>query len=81
LAEICGQYLSKGRQVYVEGSLRTNSWEDQQGNKRSITEVVAKEVQFLSTGKQTQQQNYGSSAQYEQGGYYGPSATDDDLPF
>jgi single-strand DNA-binding protein len=47
LAEICGQYLSKGRQVYVEGSIRTRSWEDDSGVKRFITEINAREVQFL----------------------------------
>ena len=47
LAEICGQHLSKGRQVYVEGRLQTRSWEDQQGQKRYTTETVANTVQFL----------------------------------
>lgn len=47
LAEICGKHLSKGRQVYIEGRLQTRSWEDQQGQKRYSTEVVANTVQFL----------------------------------
>lgn len=47
LAELCGKYLSKGRQVYVEGRLQTRSWEDQQGQKRYTTEIVANTVQFL----------------------------------
>lgn len=47
MAEICGKYLSKGRQVYVEGRLQTRSWEDQQGQKRYTTEVIANTVQFL----------------------------------
>ena len=47
LAEICGRHLAKGRQVYVEGRLQTRSWEDQQGQKRYSTEVVASTVQFL----------------------------------
>ena len=47
LAEICSQYLSKGRSVYVEGRLQTRRWEDQQGQTRYMTEVVAMEVQFL----------------------------------
>tara|TARA_B100000749_G_scaffold280898_1_gene280882 strand:+ start:81174 stop:81617 length:444 start_codon:yes stop_codon:yes gene_type:complete len=46
-AEICGKYLSKGRQVYLEGRLQTRSWEDQQGQKRYTTEIVATTVQFL----------------------------------
>ena len=47
LGEICGEYLSKGRQVYVEGRLQTRSWDDRDGNKRYTTEIVASDVQFL----------------------------------
>jgi single-strand DNA-binding protein len=47
LAEICGQYLAKGRQVYIEGRLQTRDWEDKDGNKRSTTEVVAQTMQML----------------------------------
>lgn len=47
LAQLCGQYLQKGRQVYVEGRLQTRQWEDAQGQKRQTTEVVAQVVQFL----------------------------------
>lgn len=46
-AENCERYLTKGRQVYVEGNIRTRQWEDQQGNTRYITEVIAQRVQFL----------------------------------
>src|SRR5687768_585179 len=49
LAELCGKYLSKGRQCYVEGRLQTRSWEDQQGQKRYTTEIVANTVQFLGS--------------------------------
>lgn len=48
LAEICSEYLTKGSQVYIEGRIRTNEWEDQDGNKRSRQEVIANTVQFLS---------------------------------
>ncbi len=47
LAELCGQYLSKGRPVYVEGRLQTRQWEDREGNNRYTTEVVANDIQFL----------------------------------
>ena len=47
LAELCKKFLSKGRQAYVEGRLRTRSWDDKEGNKRYITEIVANDVQFL----------------------------------
>ncbi len=46
-AELCAQYLSKGRTVYIEGQLRTRDWEDRDGNKRQTTEVHAQTVQFL----------------------------------
>jgi single-strand DNA-binding protein len=49
-AENCSQYLSKGRQVYVEGRLRTRSWDDKEGKKRYATEIVALTVQFLGGG-------------------------------
>ena len=49
LAEICSQYLSKGRQVYVEGRLQTRSWEGQDGQTRYTTEVIAEEVKFLGS--------------------------------
>ena len=54
LAELCGKYLSKGRQVYVEGRLQTRSWEDQQGQKKYTTEIVANTVQFLGGGSASQ---------------------------
>jgi single-strand DNA-binding protein len=47
LAELCNQYLQKGRRVYVEGRLQTRSWDGQDGQKRYRTEVIASEVQFL----------------------------------
>ena len=57
-AENCGQYLAKGRGVAVEGRLQTRSWEDQNGQKRYTTEIVANNVQFLSSGQgQGQAQN------------------------
>ncbi|MBI1910286.1 MAG: single-stranded DNA-binding protein [Deltaproteobacteria bacterium] len=49
LAEICKEYLSKGRQVYVEGRLQTRQWDDKEGKKRYTTEIVAQNVQFLGT--------------------------------
>lgn len=47
LAEIAGEYLGKGRQVYVEGSLRTNKWQDQSGQDRYTTEIIGNEMQML----------------------------------
>ena len=48
LAQICGEYLHKGKMVYVEGSLQTRSWEDQNGQKRFKTEIKANNVVMLS---------------------------------
>jgi single-strand DNA-binding protein len=64
LAELCNQYLAKGRQAYLEGSLQTRSWDDKSGQKRYTTEVVAKTVQFLSAGARD-----GASPRAEQGGF------------
>lgn len=47
LAELCGEYLAKGRQVYIEGELQTRDWTDRENNKRQTTEIRALEVQFL----------------------------------
>ena len=47
LAEVCGEYLTKGRQVYIEGRLQTRSWEDKEGQTRYTTEIVAREMKML----------------------------------
>ncbi len=49
LGEICGEYLQKGRQVYIEGRLQTRSWEDKEGNKRWTTEILALNMQMLGS--------------------------------
>lgn len=76
-AEFCGNYLSKGRLVYVEGSLRTRQWEDAQGVKRYTTEIVARDVQSLSSpsGEERGQPSERSAPQsYGRGGTGSPSA-------
>ncbi|MGK5081852.1 single-stranded DNA-binding protein [Bdellovibrionota bacterium FG-1] len=50
LAELCGQYLAKGRQAYVEGRLQTRQWQDKDGQTKYMTEVQAQTVQFLGAG-------------------------------
>lgn len=47
-AEACGKYLKKGSKAYVEGRLQTRSYDDKEGNKKYVTEIVAHEVKFLS---------------------------------
>lgn len=49
LAELCNQYLAKGRQVYLEGKLQTDSWEDNNGNKRYSTSIIASTIQFIGS--------------------------------
>lgn len=52
LAETCGKYLDRGRKVAVIGALQTRRYEDKQGNKRTAFEVIADEVEFLSTASE-----------------------------
>src|SRR5216683_1114518 len=51
LGEIAAEYLKKGSQVYIEGSLRTRKWQDKQGNERYSTEIVANDMQMLGRGR------------------------------
>ena len=81
LGEICGEYLSKGRQVYVEGKLQTRSWE-KDGVTRYSTEIIASDVQFL--GGRNTADSYRSSESDSSQGYEKPQLTDrhdDDIPF
>jgi single-strand DNA-binding protein len=84
-AEHCGQYLAKGRQVYIEGSIRTRSYDDKSGNKRYVTEVVAQRVQFLGGGGGTRlapQAEGGHGDDMSTGGMPGGQPPgDDDIPF
>lgn len=52
MAEICGQYLEKGRQVMIEGKLQTRQWTDRENQTRYTTEIVAQRVEFLGGGRQ-----------------------------
>ena len=84
-AEVVERYVTKGMQLFVEGQLRTRSGEDSEGKKRYVTEIVAKEVQFVgkkesSEQKQSQptyQNNYGSTPMPMDDG----DMPSDDLPF
>jgi len=94
-AEICSKYLAKGRQVYVEGRIQTRTYDDKEGNKRYITEIIANDVQFLGGGAKDGAQGRGrsddgppppSEADFA-GGYGGGGGggggggPDDDIPF
>ncbi len=65
LAEICNQYLRKGRRVYVEGHLQTRSWEDQSGQKHFRTELVANEMIMLDSRPGSSEVDYASSDEDE----------------
>jgi len=66
LAEICAQYLSKGKQVYIEGKLQTDEWQDKEGIKRYTTKIIASTMQML--GSRADAGSQGSAGGYEQGG-------------
>ncbi len=90
LAEIAGQYLTKGRQVYIEGRLQTRKWQDQEGNDRYSTEVKADDMVMLGGRGEGGSGGGGGSDDYGQGKGGGPQMApvgggsppeDDDLPF
>ena len=81
LAEICGKYLSKGRQVYIEGKLQTRSWE-KDGVTRYTTEIVANDMQMLGgreggDGLRSPESDYGQTPPKEPF----PETPEDDIPF
>jgi single-strand DNA-binding protein len=81
--ETCGQYLAKGRQVFVEGSIRTRSYDDKSGNKRYMTEIVAQRIRFLGGGGGTRvapEMDTGPSEDTGPSGITHPPF-DDDIPF
>jgi single-strand DNA-binding protein len=79
LAEICGEYLNKGKQVYIEGRLRTRSWEDKDGNRKWTTEIVATQMQMLGApGPPVEASDLEKEVSIGQEAIPGP---DDDVPF
>src|SRR5215471_7382735 len=87
LAEICNEYLRKGRLVYIEGALQTREWDDQEGNKRKTTEIVARDMVLLGSPQGSSES--GGGGQQRRGASAGASSapadsggiTDDDIPF
>lgn len=89
-AENCEKYLAKGRQVYVEGNLRTRQWEDKEGQTRYTTEVIAQRVQFLggpggaartggqSAGKSSEDESFPPAESVQEPAGQGG---DEDIPF
>ena len=83
MGELCAQYLSKGRTVYIEGRIQTREWEDKDGNKRYTTEINAQTVQFLGgprgdAGGAQGPRNTEPSGESSDGA---PPAAGDDIPF
>jgi single-strand DNA-binding protein len=85
--ETCGKFLSKGRQVFVEGEIRSRSYDDKDGNKRYITEIVAQSVRFLGgqgggAGRSTGgDPGFPEEPAMGMGGGGAAAADDDDIPF
>jgi single-strand DNA-binding protein len=95
LGEICGEYLSKGQKVYIEGRIQSRDWEDQDGNRRTTVEIVANDMIMLGGAGASQErgaedsrrraQPAGSKRQTAPGGagerpYY-PPPPEDEIPF
>ncbi len=78
-AEIAGEYLRKGRQVYVEGSLQTREWTDRDGNKRQTTEIRAQRFQML--GRRSEEPDAPASPEATAVAEKGAGFEEDDIPF
>jgi single-strand DNA-binding protein len=82
LAEIAGEYLSKGKTVYIEGRLQTRKWQDKSGNDRYTTDIVGDKMQMLSPKGERSGGGEPSSASKSGGSSYEePPFQDDDIPF
>ena len=85
LAEICNQYLTKGRLVFIEGRLQTRDWEDKDGNKRRTTEIVASDMKMLGGRREDGPVEQTVAAETESGSESSNDMevgiTDDDIPF
>ncbi len=85
LAEIAAEYLRKGSQVYIEGKLRTRKWQDQQGNDKYTTEIIADEMQMLGGrsggGAPAMGGGSGGPPPGPPAGGGSPNDFDDDIPF
>jgi single-strand DNA-binding protein len=78
-AEMCGEYITKGMPLLIEGRLTYNTWEDKDGQKRSKHEVVAENIQFVTTREQNSGSGY--SGQSDSGSYKPGEIDEDDIPF
>jgi single-strand DNA-binding protein len=78
-ADAVERYLKKGSQVFIEGRIQTQEWQDKTGAKRYTTEIVASDVKFLDSAKSSG--SGGDSGSYGGGGDGGEASPDDDVPF
>lgn len=84
LGEICGEYLSKGKQVYIEGRIQTREWEDKEGNKRYTTEIIALQMLMLGSRESAGEPRPSPSSDMETPNLPEPPISktkDDDIPF
>ena len=82
LAEVAAKYLKKGNQVYIEGKLRSRSWEDKEGNTRYITEIVGDNLTMLGGKKESEErQEYSSTSNNKTEPAIQNEEEEDDLPF
>lgn len=83
LAEIAGEYLSKGKTIYIEGRLQTRKWQDKSGNDRYTTDIVGDKMQMLSAKGERSGGSDSSSASRpsSSSNYEEPPFQDDDIPF
>lgn len=82
LGEIAGEYLSKGKTVYIEGRLQTRKWQDKSGNDRYTTEIVGDKMQMLSAkGERSGGGDTSSAPKAGSSNYEEPPFQDDDIPF
>lgn len=89
LAEICGEYLTKGKMVYIEGTIQHSKWEDREGNTRWTTEIVARQMQMLGQVGERSGHTFSDQVPSEKEGGDATGmnfneesvSTDDDIPF
>jgi single-strand DNA-binding protein len=81
LAEIAGEYLSKGKTVYIEGRLQTRKWQDKSGNDRYTTDIVGEKMQMLSPKGERSGGEPSSASRTGGPSYEEPPFQDDDIPF
>lgn len=95
LGEVCGEYLSKGKQVFIEGRIQTREWEDQDGNKRTTVEIIANDMIMLGGAGQSQNRGAQETPKRQAGPAARPAAStagkriddyyppppEDDIPF